>query len=145
MNAVLKRASSIDIYAQPSAMTATGLHADLIDALPTDLGELVRVIQHLVVYDVVAADFYGFTIPQEREKEIHIRPTTQLLDRILALDDRPLAEPRPVGRRVVGRCHHFMLLLVATLRSRNIAARARCGFGTYFNAPFFEDHWVCEY
>jgi hypothetical protein len=145
MNAALMRPADIDFYAQASAMTAPGRHADMLEALPTDLGELVEVIQHLVVYDVVAADFYGFTIPEVRQEEIHIRPAAQLLERILALDDRPLSAPRSVQRRVVGRCHHFMLLLVAALRSRNIPARARCGFGSYFNAPFFEDHWVCEY
>ncbi len=31
------------------------------------------------------------------------------------------------------------------LRARGIPARARCGFGDYFNPPGFEDHWVCEY
>jgi hypothetical protein len=38
-----------------------------------------------------------------------------------------------------------MLLLVAMLRAQGIPARARCGFGSYFNPPFFEDHWICEY
>jgi hypothetical protein len=31
------------------------------------------------------------------------------------------------------------------LRYQGIPARPRCGFGTYFNAGKFEDHWVCEY
>lgn len=31
------------------------------------------------------------------------------------------------------------------LRAHGIPARARCGFGAYFNPPQFEDHWVCEY
>jgi hypothetical protein len=26
-----------------------------------------------------------------------------------------------------------------------VAARARCGFGTYFEPGHYEDHWVCEY
>ena len=34
---------------------------------------------------------------------------------------------------------------VAALRSREVPARARCGFGSYFNAGTFEDHWVVEY
>jgi hypothetical protein len=145
MNAALKPPSSVEFYAQASAMTTPGRHANLFESLPVDLGELVRAIQHLVIYDVVAADFYGVTIPQERQQEIHIRSVARLLDRVLALDGRPLSLPRSFDQRVVGRCHHFMVLLIAALRSRNIPARARCGFGTYFNPPFFEDHWVCEY
>jgi hypothetical protein len=31
------------------------------------------------------------------------------------------------------------------LRAKGVPARARCGFGAYFNAGHFEDHWVCEY
>jgi hypothetical protein len=38
-----------------------------------------------------------------------------------------------------------MLFLIAMLRAKGIPARARCGFGAYFNPPYFEDHWVCEY
>jgi hypothetical protein len=31
------------------------------------------------------------------------------------------------------------------LRAKDIPARARCGFGAYFNPGHFEDHWVVEY
>jgi len=30
------------------------------------------------------------------------------------------------------------------LRARGAPARARCGFGAYFERSRFEDHWVCE-
>src|SRR5258708_26570766 len=30
------------------------------------------------------------------------------------------------------------------LRAKGIAARVRCGFGSYFNPGYFEDHVVCE-
>jgi hypothetical protein len=42
-------------------------------------------------------------------------------------------------------CRHFSLLLAAILRAQGVPARARCGFGAYFMAGRFEDHWVCEY
>jgi hypothetical protein len=42
-------------------------------------------------------------------------------------------------------CRHFSVLLTAILRAHGVAARPRCGFGAYFNAGKFEDHWVCEY
>jgi hypothetical protein len=46
---------------------------------------------------------------------------------------------------VVGTCRHFALLSCAFLRHRGIPARARCGFGTYFQAGRGLDHWITEY
>jgi hypothetical protein len=126
-------------------MTAAGHYEPLLRDLPNDVGALVQLIQHLLIYDVVARDFYQVTLPPVREAEIHIRPLEGLLHAIVALEDRPLTVARPAHRRLAGRCHHFVLLLVAMLRARGIPARARSGFGAYFNAPYFEDHWVCEY
>jgi hypothetical protein len=42
-------------------------------------------------------------------------------------------------------CWHFSSLIAAILREQGVPARARCGFGTYFNPGHFEDHWVAEY
>jgi hypothetical protein len=140
-----QKTNSALFYAEAAALTSPGRHAARLNELPNEVGDLVRIIQHLVVYDVVAAEFYGFTIPEPRQSEIHLRSLEGMVDRILALDDRPLSAPRPVDKRLVGRCHHFVKLMVGILRSKGIPARARCGFGSYFNPPKFEDHWVCEY
>ena len=67
-----------------------------------------------------------------------------MLDRILALDPRPLSDPRPPERRFVGNCRHFTVLLCAFLRAHGASARARCGFGAYFEPAEFVDHWVGE-
>jgi len=48
----------------------------------------------------------------------------ELVDRALALDPRPLAEPRSPERRIVGNCHQFTLLLCAFLRARPTSTRA---------------------
>ena len=56
-----------------------------------------------------------------------------------------VAEARPLSKRAIGVCRHFSLLLVAMLRHKNIPARARCGFGSYFEKGKFIDHWVAEY
>jgi hypothetical protein len=52
---------------------------------------------------------------------------------------------RPPAERLVGVCRHFSVLVVAALRARGVAARARCGFGSYFEPGRFVDHWVGEY
>lgn len=135
----------LNFYKQQSAMTDAGQHADLFSGLPDDVGALVRVVQGLGIYDVVAPDFYGFRVSDGRQNEIHIRPVEKMLDRILALDDAPLSTARPLEKRLVCRCHHFALLLLSMLRAKGIPSRARGGFGAYFNPGYFEDHWVCEY
>src|SRR5437588_4927451 len=108
----------LDFYKRPVGMTSAGEFAPWFEALPSDVGELVRIIQGLGVYDLVAAGFYGFTIPDERGSEIHLRPVEKMLGRLRALDDQPLRVTRPVDKRLVGRCRHFVLLLVAMLRAK---------------------------
>jgi hypothetical protein len=67
-----------------------------------------------------------------------------MIDRVLALDPRPLGEARPPEKRFVGNCRHFTVMLTALLRAKGVPARGRCGFGAWFDAGSFEDHWVCE-
>jgi hypothetical protein len=64
---------------------------------------------------------------------------------LLALDPAPLTTARPPDRRVIGTCRHFAVLSCALLRFRGIAARARCGFATYFQPGQGLDHWITEY
>jgi hypothetical protein len=135
----------LNYYAEPSVLTAPGRHGALFAVLPDDVAALVRIVQGLCVHDIVARDFYGFTVPAERQGDIHIRRVEEVLEKLLTLDNQGLEVSRPVHKRHVGRCHHFTLLLTAILRAKRIAARARCGFGAYFNPGYFEDHWLCEY
>lgn len=132
-------------YATHGMMSDPGRHAPLVEALPDDVGAIAIALQGLCIYDVVAEPFYGFAVPAERADEIHLRSVVDMLDRILALDPRPLSQARPVDKRLVSRCHHYGLLLVSVLRTKGIPARLRGGFGTFFNPPYFEDHWVAEY
>ena len=135
----------LDFYARPAGMTSAGEFTSMLLALPNDVAALVPIVQGLGVYDVVAPSFYGFNIPVERQSEIHIRPVKEMLDRVLAIDSRPLTIARPVEERLVCRCRNFLLLLLSTLQAKGIAARARCGFADYFNPGYREDHWLCEY
>jgi hypothetical protein len=134
----------LDFYAQPGPMTGAGRHADALAKLPGEVGALAEIVQGLAIHQYMA-DAYGFKVPEPRKAEAHIRAADRILDRILALDDRPLAAARPPEKRVVGVCHHFALLMTAMLRAKGIPARYRSGFGAFFNPPWFEDHVVCEY
>lgn len=141
----MQRTDALTYYADASPLTAPGRHADLMTALPADVADLAKIVQGLCIHDVVAGSFYGVDLPAQRQQEIHLRSADALIDAILALDAAPLQVARSPDRRLVSRCHHFVRLLTTMLRAKGIPARARCGFGDYFNPGYFEDHWVCEY
>ena len=134
----------LDYFVRPAGMTSVGQYAPLFDALPTDVADLVRVAQGLLLHEHIAPA-YGVTLSDERRGTVHIRPVERLLGRLLEEDDRPLATARRPAGRLAGNCRHFTVLMVAMLRAHGVPARARCGFGGYFGTGTFEDHWVCEY
>src|SRR6202041_449452 len=74
-----------------------------------------------------------------------IRQASAIIGAVLALDPAALDIPREPERRLVGTCRTFVVLSCALLRHRGIAARARCGFGTYFQPGLGLDHWITEY
>ena len=133
----------LDFYTCPAAMTSGGEYAPMFDRLPRDLAALARVVQDLLLHEHWAPA-YGVALADERRSASHIRSVERMLERLLTHDGQPLSTARPVEARLVGVCRHFTVLLVAMLRAQGVPARARCGFGVYFNPGHFEDHWVCE-
>jgi Transglutaminase-like superfamily len=91
-------------------------------------------------YAVAAAGIHA-----DRLAEKDIRPAAMLVEILIALNPAPLHVHRPAKSRVVGTCRHFAVLSCALLRYRGIAARARCGFATYFKPGLGLDHWIIEY
>jgi hypothetical protein len=124
-------------------MTDAGGHASSLRALPSEPSELCAVVQGLLLH-VHWAQRYGLRPPPERMREIHVRPVERMLDEILALDPAPPDRARPVERRMLGTCRDFTVLSCAVLKQHGVPARARCGFGAYFEPGRFVDHWVCE-
>lgn len=114
----------------------------LLSELPSTPVELCAAAQALVVLPPLAT---GFGIAQERHDEKAIRSASAMLRTLQGLDDRSFDQPRAMTDRLVGTCRHFAVLSCAFLRHRGIAARARCGFASYFVAGSFVDHWIVEY
>ena len=114
-----------------------------IRELPTKLDDLCRVVQGLVIHPFFV-QLYGMNPVGIRSGDLEVRKASEMIQRLFEIDSRPLVEPRPPELRFVGNCRHFTVLLCAFLRAQGVPARARCGFGTYFNPLTFEDHWVCE-
>src|SRR6516162_11848171 len=131
-------------YRSPIAMSDPGRHADLFDGLPRDTGALAKIVQGLLIHQHIAAA-YGVTLSTHQQVQCHVRAVERILDDIITRDGRPLAAVRASSERQVGVCRHFTLLHVAMLRTLGIPARARCGFGAYFERRKYLDHWVTEY
>jgi len=135
---------TLDFYRQPVAMSDAGAQARLMKDLPRDPAALAAIVQGLLMHEHIA-QAYGLTLSDEQHAQAHVRPVAAMLQDIVKRDPRPLSCARAAGERQVGVCRHFTLLHVAMLRSHGIAARARCGFGAYFEKGKFLDHWVTEY
>lgn len=136
-------ATPLQYFATPGVMTSPGRYTALLDGLPTELPELVRTVQGLILH-VFWTEQYGVHHPPERREEVQLRVVERQLARILELDPRPLDQARPAETRLVGNCRDFSVLLTTMLRHQGVPARARCGFGRYFGPDQFVDHWVCE-
>lgn len=137
-------AEILDYYRQPGPMTSPGKHADVLQSLPGDIGELANIVQGVLLHEHWAPA-YGQVLSDQRRSDTHLRPASSMLDRVLSIDPRPLTESRSLENRIVGTCRNYSVLMVALLRHQGVPARARCGFATYFDASSFVDHWVAEY
>ena len=133
-----------EYYTHPAKMTAPGMHPRALDGLPHDLKDLCDVVQGVLLHEHWAAA-NKVTLTPARRAESQIRSASHMISQILSHDVRPIAQPRDLSKRVVGVCRHFTVLAAALLRHQGVPARARCGFGSYFNRGTFEDHWVVEY
>lgn len=131
-------------YAQQGQISDPGEHAPLFNELPADIAGIVQAIQGVMLH-LHWAKRYGVTLNQVRQEEANLRTVADRLAKALELQDAPLTEPRTLSKKTIGTCRDFTLLLTSILRQRDIPARARAGFGTYFTPGRFEDHWACEY
>jgi transglutaminase superfamily protein len=136
--------SSIGYFATPGALTQPGAYSELLDDMPADIAGLCRVVQGLMLH-IFWAERYGVQLPEHRQEEVQLRSVAEKLQRIIALDPRPLTDARPLDARLIGNCRDFSVLLTALLRHQGVPSRARCGFARYFIPNHYEDHWVCEY
>lgn len=130
-------------YTAPGPMTdLSTVSRAALDGLPGDPVALCGLAHRLVIQPTDAGQL---DLPPGRFSENQLRPAASLIRALLTLDPAALAAGRPPGQRVVGTCRHFAVLTVALLRHQGIAARARCGFATYFQPGLGLDHWVVEF
>jgi hypothetical protein len=130
-------------YSAPGRLTEMGeVSMAVLEAVPADPVGICRLVPGLVLHPFEAT---GLGLDAGRLGGQQIRPASAIIRAVLALDPAALDIPREPGRRLVGTCRTFVVLSCALLRHRGIAARARCGFGTYFRPGLSLDHWITEY
>src|SRR5436190_21861864 len=133
---------ALDFYATPAAMSR--LPDDVGHGeLPTDLDELRRTVQGVLVHRDWAAA-YGIEGDAIRIDEQNLRSTAEVLDRLFAISPEPITVARDPIDRVLCICRHFTLLHTALLRANGVPARVRCGFTNYFDRSKGYDHWITE-
>ena len=103
---------SLNYYTTQGSMSEAGEYGWLFEGLPASLAEVVRVVQESTVH-VFWAERYGLKLSPEREAEVQLRSMRRRLQRMLEIDPRPLTQPRPLEKKLVGNCRDFTLLLVS--------------------------------
>jgi Transglutaminase-like superfamily len=134
---------NVERWAGHTPMSDPAGHVGIVTELPSDVEALNSIIQGLLIHsDWLTA--YGLDNADYRTVSRSTLPVADRLDCILANNAQNLEIPRSPGKRSVGTCRDFALMLCSFLRSKGVPARVRCGFADYFSSPW-EDHWVCEY
>jgi len=133
-----------EYFASQGQISNPNPHGTQLDSLPEAIPDLVDAIQGIMLH-MHWADRYGITLNRVRKEEANLRLIKDRIAKILELSKTPLSQKRLLTSKTVGTCRDFALLLTAVFRHRQIPARARVGFGTYFTKGRFEDHWICEY
>ena len=123
--------SPLEYYARAGVMTDPREQVAVLEGLPTEIAALCRTVQGILLH-IFWAERYGVTLSEERKEEVQIRSVAHILARIRELDDSPLTAARPLENGLVGNCRDFATLLCGMLRHQGVPARARCGFGAYF-------------
>ncbi|HED37913.1 MAG TPA: hypothetical protein ENI76_06685 [Ignavibacteria bacterium] len=133
----------LDFYKKQGIRTK--VKEGVFDSFPEEIPKLCRIIQGLLIHPDIIKELYNLNLPQSRMNDRKLKTVQELLDKARKLDNYPLFVSRDPQKRVVAICKHFSMLLCSILREKGIPARSRCGFATYFQGGWFEDHWICEY
>jgi Transglutaminase-like superfamily len=132
-----------EYYSQHGPMSA-GASGEL-RGLPRDVKALCEIAQRVLIHRDMAPFAYGLKLTEKQRDDAHLRVLPAMLARVKELSAQPITATRDMALRMPAVCRHFSLMVCGMLREQGIPARARCGFGSYFNPGKFEDHWVSEY
>ncbi|HYK26364.1 MAG TPA: transglutaminase domain-containing protein [Streptosporangiaceae bacterium] len=115
---------------------------EVLRGVPSEVLPICKLAAGLVMHPMFTGDL---VLTEGRLAEQQLRTAEDIIQAVLALDPASLQTAREPVNRTIGTCRNFVVLNVALLRYRGTAARARCGFGTYFDPGRGLDHWITEY
>lgn len=133
----------VDPYASHSRFTHPGPFEQSLAAVAGSLEDISRFVQGLLL-NIFESHLYGLEAREEDWPNCDIEAAAVLVEKILAVDPRPLSTPRPPERRLVACCRQFVLLACAILRTREVPARNRGGFASYLPPGRWVGHGLCE-
>ncbi len=140
-----KTQSALNYYKKFGQITNIEKFKEFSNCLSPNIRVIFQVVQGLILHDLWPKR-YGLLTKDVPDRNYKISYMEDILTQILKIDSKSLAIPRSPEKRILRDCRDFSVLFCAFLQSKNIPARARCGFAVYL-APqgFYEDHWICEY
>jgi hypothetical protein len=136
-------ATEVEVFAAQTRLTSFGRHDALAANLDASVRRLRDVPQGVTLHfrQAAALGIDG----AERRDEARFRRVARMVERIVELDGRPLADAREPSAKLIGHCRTSAVLLTALLRQKGWAARPRAGFSAYWQQPMRTGHWVTEY
>jgi hypothetical protein len=152
-------ATASPLPAGPDAWLSNGPFTDPRDEAPRlarlaaragkDPRALAEAVRSVLVHPFWRSAYH---LPEDRERaslETILRDVRAKLRRIGELEaslGRSPGDgaPLPYAHKLIGNCRDHSVLYAALLRHVGIPARARCGFGGYFEKGKWIDHWVVE-
>lgn len=133
----------LSFWRTQAPVTEPGGAASDLDWVPADPDALTAISAQLVFHYRADGDWAANGIGSERAREINLCYASDMFTRLLELKPA-LAAQRAPAERILGCCRDFTNLYVSALRHHGIPARARVGFGAYFDAGWLIDHVVAE-
>lgn len=123
----------------------TKVEKGTFDDFPDDIREISMIIQGLIIHPAVFEMYEKLDFPKKRMREVDLHSIQESINRIREVENRPLVGRRKPQNRVANTCRQFAMFICSVLREKGVPARCRCGFSTYLENGWFEDHWICEY
>ncbi len=133
-----------DFYSKQSLITSPGKYEFLYKDLPDDPELIASIVQGLLI-DEAFSFLYKIKPFKERQKVYNTRKVEDILEIIYKKNSESLTFPRKPENRLPVICSNFASIYCSILRYKNIPARVRAGYATYFSPGKYENHYVCEY
>ncbi len=135
---------NLKYYREHGLMTEVNMMKEMVKDIPKDIEKIVEYSQNILIHQHWAKK-YGVSLNKQRVEEPWVRRFEDKLKFLKKIGFHHVSEKKSVEEKMVGICRDYAVVAAALCRECGIPARARCGFGTYFEEGKYIDHWVLEY